>query len=242
MTHKIPQHIAIVMDGNGRWAKQRKLPRIAGHKVGVDSVRTVVQLCSDKGVKVLTLFAFSTENWSRPSKEVNFLMHLFVTVLGREVKKLHAKNVCIRFIGERNSLDKKLQQSISKSETLTAKNSGLKLVIALNYSGRWDITNATRNIVAKVAAGTLTANNITSELVHSYTCLSDLPEPDLFIRTSGELRLSNFLLWQLAYTELYFTEVLWPDFREAELNAALLAYARRDRRFGRITVKETAIC
>lgn len=232
--NNLPRHIAIVMDGNGRWATKRKLPRIAGHKVGVDSVRTIVRLCSDKGIEVLTLFAFSTENWKRSKIEVGFLMHLFIKVLAIEIRKLHQENVRILFIGERETLDKKLQQSIKDAESLTANNTGLKLAIAMNYSGRWDIVAAARSLAAKVEAGEMLANDISLSNFHAHTKLAELPEPDLLIRTSGELRLSNFMLWQLAYTELYFTDVLWPDFREEALNDALLAYARRERRFGQV--------
>lgn len=231
---RCPRHIAIIMDGNGRWAKKRKLPRIAGHKVGVDSVRAIVRACSDKGIEVLTLFAFSVENWKRSKEEVGFLMRLFIKVLEIEAKKLHKEKVCIRFIGDLESLDSKLQKVIKSTEDLTKKNTGLKLVIAINYSGKWDITNAARNIAAKLEKGELLAKDISIELFNAYTQLSDLPPPDLLIRTSGELRISNFMLWQLAYTELYFTECLWPDFREAELDAALLEYSKRERRFGDI--------
>lgn len=232
--HNVPRHIAIIMDGNGRWAKQRNLPRISGHKVGVESVRAIVQACNDKGVEVLTLFAFSTENWNRSKLEVSFLMHMFVAVLGREIKKLHQENACVRFIGDRTNLGRRLQKSIEQAEQLTANNTGLKLVIALNYSGRWDIVNATRKIAAQVEAGLLRSAAITPEVFQAHLSLADLPEPDLFIRTSGEQRISNFMLWQLAYTELYFTDILWPDFREEALNSALVAYAQRDRRFGKI--------
>lgn len=230
----LPRHIAIVMDGNGRWAKQRSLPRIAGHKVGIDSVRAIIQACSDLGIEVLTLFAFSTENWKRPKLEVAFLMRLFVTVLGREIKKLHANNAQVRFIGDRAALSRSLQKSIQHAEELTANNTGLKLVLAVNYSGRWDIAEAARQIGAEIEAGLIHSTAITPEIFHNHLSLNDLPEPDLFIRTSGEQRISNFMLWQLAYTELYFTDILWPDFREGALQTALSAYAARERRFGKI--------
>lgn len=231
---KIPRHIAIVMDGNGRWAKKRGLPRIAGHKVGVDSVREIVKACVEKKIEVLTLFAFSTENWQRPQEEVGYLMEqLFVLALEDEIKELHKSNVQFRIIGETKRLTEKLQQKIRAAEKLTASNSGLKLVIALSYSGRWDIVEATRKLGIEIEAGKLTAQDITLEKLHARTCLHDLPEPDLFIRTSGEQRISNFMLWQLAYTELYFTDVLWPDFLEAEFTAALVAYDQRSRRFGK---------
>lgn len=230
----LPKHIAIVMDGNGRWAKKRGLPRIAGHKVGVESVRVIVKVCAEKKIDVLTLFAFSTENWKRPQDEVGYLMkQLFVTALGSEVKELHKSNVQFRVVGETCRLTKKLQQKIYMAEKLTANNSGLKLIIALSYSGRWDIIEAARQLGAEIERGELVSQDITIEKFHSKTCLHDLPEPDLLIRTSGEQRISNFMLWQLAYTELHFTEVLWPDFREAEFAEALAVYGQRTRRFGK---------
>jgi undecaprenyl diphosphate synthase len=231
---KLPQHIAIIMDGNGRWAQQRKLPRIAGHKVGADSVREVVRCCSDLGVAVLTLFAFSTENWKRPEKEVSFLMQFFSLMLKRELPQLLHEKVQLRFIGDRTSLNSKLQKVLAQAEQLTANNSGLKLVIAINYSGRWDIINAAQTIARAVATKSIKPDEVTQEVLQSYIALSDLPEPDLCIRTSGEQRISNFMLWQLAYTEFYFTDVLWPDFREKELQQALAVYAERKRRFGAI--------
>ncbi|CAL7963971.1 ditrans,polycis-undecaprenyl-diphosphate synthase ((2E,6E)-farnesyl-diphosphate specific) [Gammaproteobacteria bacterium] len=231
---KLPKHIAIVMDGNGRWAKKRGLSRIAGHKVGVESVHEIVKVCAEKKIDVLTLFAFSTENWQRPQEEVGYLMEqLFVWALEGEIKELHKNNVQFRVIGETKLLTEKLQQKIRAAEKLTVSNSGLKLVIALSYSGRWDIVEAARQLGGEIEAGKLTPQDITIEKVHARTCLHDLPEPDLFIRTSGEQRISNFMLWQLAYTELYFTDVLWPDFREAEFTAALVSYDQRSRRFGK---------
>ena len=229
---KIPQHIAIVMDGNGRWAKQRGLPRIAGHKIGADSVRAVIKACAKHGVKVLTLFAFSTENWERPAAEVNYLMRLFFSSLKKEVKELHKNNVQLQFIGDQTRLSEKIREQMEQAQKFTALNTGLKLVIALSYSGRWDITEAARKLSNAVAQGRIQAAAITENDLKQYICLADLPEPDLFIRTSGEQRISNFMLWQLAYTELYFTDVLWPDFREPDLLAALAAYANRERRFG----------
>lgn len=231
--NKIPQHIAIVMDGNGRWAKQRGLPRIAGHKVGVDRVREVVKICAKEGVKVLTLFAFSTENWERPVQEVGYLMRLFFSTTKREVKELHKNNVQLRFIGDHSRLSESIKEQIKQAEEFTASNTGLKLVVALSYSGRWDITQAMQRLGGEIENARLQASAITGELIQKYICLGDLPEPDLFIRTSGEQRISNFMLWQLAYTELYFTDVLWPDFHESNLLAALAAYANRERRFGK---------
>jgi undecaprenyl diphosphate synthase len=230
----LPNHVAIIMDGNGRWANKRNLPRVAGHKVGLESVRAVVRRCVEKKVPVLTLFAFSTENWDRPKEEVSFLMEqLFVKTFDEEVEKLHENGIKLRVIGEIARLDKKLQGKIVAAEKKTANNSGLKLIIALSYSGRWDIVNAAKQICQQIENGKLRAKDVTDEEFSKHICLHDLPEPDLLIRTSGEQRISNFMLWQLAYTELYFTDVLWPDFREKELDDALLAYTTRNRRFGK---------
>ena len=231
---KLPRHIVIIMDGNGRWASKRGLPRIAGHKVGLESVHTVIKACTEKKIEVLTLFAFSTENWERPKDEVGYLIgQLFVKALEEEIGELHKNGVQLRVIGEIWRLDKKLQQKISDAENLTADNSGLKVVIALSYSGRWDITEAVCKLCVEVEAGKIRATDITAEKINEHICLHDLPEPDLLIRTSGEQRISNFMLWQLAYTELYFTDVLWPDFREKELVDALNVYESRCRRFGK---------
>lgn len=230
----LPRHVAIVMDGNGRWANSKGLPRIAGHKVGVESVHAVVKVCVEKKIQVLTLFVFSTENWQRPQSEVNYLLgQLFITALEKEIAQLHANNIQLRIIGAREALKPKLQQKIRQAEKLTAKNSGLKLRLALNYSGRWDIIMAAQQLGQEIALGKLTPQNITDAMFQKYTCFHDLPEPDLFVRTGGEQRISNFILWQLAYTELYFTEVLWPNFREDDFTAALLAYSKRTRRFGK---------
>ena len=229
----IPNHVAIIMDGNGRWAKQRKLPRTAGHREGVKATREVIKASGEAGVKYLTLFAFSSENWKRPEKEVGLLMELLFTALSREVKNLHQNNVSLRIIGDRSRFSEKLRIKISEAEERTINNDGLKLVIAVNYGGRWDITQATRKIGERVANGEILPKDITSELLQSHLCLSDLPEPDLFIRTGGEQRVSNFLLWQLAYTEYYFTDVLWPDFDSTIFEQALLSFSKRQRRFGR---------
>ena len=228
----LPQHIAIIMDGNGRWALQRHKPRFTGHKAGVESVRSVVESCAKLGIKALTLFAFSSENWQRPKKEVETLMELFVTALEREGKKLHQNNVRLRFIGDRSAFKPKLQQRILEVESLTANNSGLNLNIAANYGGKWDITQAAQKLAAEVRDGKLDVDDITTDSIQAHISLNDLPEPDLFIRTGGEHRISNFLIWQLAYTELYFTPVLWPDFGQATLIEALQSYAGRQRRFG----------
>lgn len=234
MQKKIPVHIAIVMDGNGRWAQRRHLPRIAGHKAGVENVRKIVQLCSQNKIQALTLFAFSTENWARPKSEVDFLMNLFGQSLRNEIKELHANHVQIKIVGDVSKFNEKLRAAIKQAEDLTANNFGLKLNIALNYSGRWDITQAMQKIGMQIEVGTLESQNINEKVIQSNLCFSALPEPDLFIRTSGELRISNFMLWQLAYTELYFTNVLWPDFDEKEFDQALEAFAKRERRFGEI--------
>ncbi len=232
---KIPQHIAVIMDGNGRWAEQRQLPRIAGHRAGVEAVRGIVTASAQRGVKVLTLFAFSSENWQRPEREVGLLMDLFLSALEQEAKKLYDNDVCLRFIGDRQRFPEKLQNCIAEAEILTAGNRGLKLVIAANYGGRWDVLQALRGICAQIAAGEMNADSVTVDDVQAQMCLSDLPEPDLFIRSGGEQRISNYLLWQLAYTELYFTECLWPDFDDKALDTALASFAARQRRFGRTT-------
>ena len=229
----VPRHIAIVMDGNGRWAKSRLLPRTAGHREGVKSVRRVVKSCFERGVEVLSLFAFSSENWCRPKVEVSLLMELFLTTLQRETERLHGNNVRLRFVGERSAFSESLQKHLEQAERLTAANTGLTLVIAANYGGRWDIAHAARTLAREVETGRLRADDITTERLHQAMSLSDLPEPDLFIRTGGEQRVSNFLLWQMAYTEFYFTEQLWPDFGAEALDQAIASYARRQRRFGR---------
>ena len=229
----LPQHIAIIMDGNGRWAKKRLMPRFAGHKAGVEAVRGVVECCAKKGVKVLTLFAFSSENWRRPAKEVGLLMDLLHTALGREVKRLKENNVRLRFIGDRSAFSEKLQSRLYEGEEETRHNTGLTLVVAVNYGGMWDIAHAARLIARRVQEGQVDVKEIDEELFTNYLSLNDLPDPDLFIRTGGEMRISNFLLWQLAYAELYFTDTLWPDFNEQTLDEALASFASRQRRFGR---------
>ena len=229
----VPRHVAVIMDGNGRWAKKRFLPRIAGHRAGVETVRQLVRACGEKGVEVLTLFAFSSENWRRPEKEVSLLMELFITALQRETKKLHENNVRLLVVGERSAFSQRLQDEIAAAESLSRDNTGLSLVVAANYGGRWDVTEAARRLGAMIEAGELRAADITPAMLEAHTALHGLPEPDLFIRTGGEQRISNFLLWHLAYSELYFTDVLWPDFDARAFDAALLSYAGRQRRFGR---------
>ncbi len=228
-----PRHIAIVMDGNGRWAKRRGQPRTAGHRAGVRATREIVEACARRGVEVLTLFAFSSENWRRPATEVSLLMELFVSTLDREVKRLHENRVRMRFIGERGAFGERLRERIARAETLTAGNTGLVLNIAANYGGRWDIARAARRIASEVAQGRLDPEQVDAEAVAARVCLADVPEPDLFIRTGGERRISNFLLWQIAYSELYFTDTLWPDFDSDCLDAAMADFARRQRRFGK---------
>jgi len=229
----LPRHVAIIMDGNGRWARQRKKPRVFGHKAGVETVRSVVRMCAEKGIAALTLFAFSTENWRRPRREVELLLDLFLTALSREVSDLHKNRVCLRVIGDRLGFPAKLRKQIDAAEELTRDNAGLTLTIAANYGGRWDVAQAAQRLAERVENGILKAADITPDLLGTELSLSDLPEPDLFIRTGGEQRISNFLLWQLAYTELYFTETLWPEFHADAFEAALASFAARQRRFGR---------
>lgn len=228
----LPRHIAVVMDGNGRWARQRGLPRVSGHRKGGEAVRQIIQQCADKKIPWLTVFAFSSENWRRPKPEVDRLMELFVQALDKDVKELHRNNIRFRIIGDTYSLADSIQDRIRKSEQLTRSNTGLVLTVALNYGGRWDISEACRKIAQDVASNKLEAESVTPEVLGHYISTHDTPDPDLFIRTGGEQRISNFLLWQLAYTELYFTDVLWPDFGEQELEDALNAYIARQRRFG----------
>ena len=237
--NRIPRHVAIIMDGNGRWAEQRHLPRIAGHRAGVDAVRGVVEACGEKGIEVLTLFAFSSENWRRPEEEVGLLMGLFMTALEQQAKRLHKNNVRLRIIGERSAFTAQLQSRITEAEQLTRSNTGLTLVVAANYGGRWDIAQAAGRIAAQAKAGELNPEDITPEVFETALSLHDLPPPDLFIRTGGEKRISNFLLWQLAYTELYFTDTLWPDFDRQAFEDALASFGSRQRRFGR-TGKQVA--
>jgi undecaprenyl diphosphate synthase len=229
----LPRHVAIIMDGNGRWARARMLPRAIGHREGVKSVRRTVESCIDKGIGALTLFAFSSENWRRPSDEVSMIMDLFVNTLKKEVGALDRNDVRLRFIGDRSAFSSNLQQLIAESEAQTTSNRKLELVIAANYGGQWDITQAARRLGDLVHSGKLKPEDITAERLGQELCIADLSLPDLFIRTGGERRISNFLLWQLAYTELYFTDILWPEFDQDEFDKALDWYANRQRRFGR---------
>lgn len=228
----LPKHIAIIMDGNGRWAKRQRLPRVMGHRAGLEVVRNVAKLCGKKGIEYLTLFAFSSENWRRPSEEVNHLMDLFLNALEKETKRLHKNNIQLRIIGSQERFSQALQQKIASVQALTATNTGLKLIIAADYGGRWDIVQATQQIIEQVRLNKLALSAITEASFSQYLSTKDIPEPDLFIRTGGEQRISNFLLWQLAYTELFFSEVLWPDFSATTLDAALAFYQQRQRRFG----------
>jgi len=232
--HTAPRHIAIVMDGNGRWAKRQKRPRFWGHKRGVERVRSTVEYCLNNNIEALTLFAFSTENWKRPKDEVSFLMDLFLSSLKREVKKLHKGGIRLRIIGDISQFSEKLQQTINEAEELTKDNRKLALNIAANYGGRWDITEAVRKIALKVEYGDIKSADITEDMLHQQISLNDLPEPDLFIRTGGEQRVSNFLLWQLAYCEFYFSDLYWPEFDRDALEQAVISFGGRQRRFGRI--------
>jgi len=233
MSVNLPRHVAIIMDGNGRWAAARQLPRHAGHKAGISALRACVQACTARGIGALTVFAFSSENWARPAEEVSLLMGLFVEALDQEVDELHTNGVRLRFIGDRQRLSVRLQSYLAAAEARTAANEKLALNIAMSYGGRWDITGAVRAIAARCAGGGLRPADITEEQVAGALALGALPDPDLFVRTGGERRISNFLLWNLAYTELYFTDCLWPDFDEGELDTALAFFAARERRFGR---------
>ena len=230
---RLPRHIAIVMDGNGRWAEARHRPRSFGHKAGVDAVRAVVESCLKRGIEVLTLFAFSSENWRRPQQEVSTLMDLFMRALDREVDGLHDNGVRLRFVGAREAFPAELQERMARVESRTLANRKLVLNVAVNYGGRWDIVSAARALAGQVRAGTLAPDSIDEAMFHRATQLADWPDPDLFIRTGGETRVSNFLLWQIAYAELYFTDILWPDFDARALDDALDDYRRRERRFGR---------
>ncbi len=233
VNENLPRHIAIIMDGNGRWAKKRSLPRIAGHREGVKALKEIVKFSAVNGIEALTVYAFSSENWYRPDKEVSLLMDLIVTSLKQQVKDLKKNNIKLRFIGEHTDFPKKVQSSIVEAEKLTSKNTGLELVVAANYGGHWDIANAFKLIYPKIKSDEVSIDDIDEDLINSYIAISDLPVPDLFIRTGGEKRISNFLLWQLAYTELYFTDSLWPDFSTAAFEIALAWFASRERRYGR---------
>jgi undecaprenyl diphosphate synthase len=233
---EVPRHVAIIMDGNGRWARRRLLPRIAGHRRGVEAVRAAVENCAERGVEYLTLFAFSSENWRRPAEEVALLMQLFQAALTSEVERMHKNGVRLKVVGDVRRFDAKIRKLIEQGERLTAQNGRLTLTIAANYGGRWDILQATNRLLKDRKD----AKAVDEESLAPYLAMSYAPEPDLFIRTGGEQRISNFLLWQLAYTELYFTETLWPDFDAAALDQAIASYASRERRFGRTSEQVAA--
>ncbi|AWS50828.1 MULTISPECIES: polyprenyl diphosphate synthase [Providencia] len=228
----MPKHVAIIMDGNGRWAKQRGKLRITGHKAGVESVRNSVRFAVKNKISSLTLYAFSSENWRRPEKEVSSLMELFVFALDNEVKNLHKNNVKLKVIGDISRFSERLRKRIDKAEALTQNNTGLKLNIAANYGGRWDISNSVKQVFAKVQSGELSIDDINEENINDHICMHDQENVDLVIRTGGEHRISNFLLWQVAYAEFYFTNVLWPDFDEMVFQSAVDAFSKRERRYG----------
>ena len=230
---EVPRHVAIIMDGNGRWAKKRLLPRVAGHAQGVDRVRDVVEACIERGIEYLTLFAFSSENWRRPQDEVSRLMELFVMALEREVTRMHRNGVCLRVVGDLGRFDARLRELIAQGEARTQENNRLTLTVCANYGGRWDILNAVNNWRRDHPGADAEGLAISEEDLASCLSMSYAPEPDLFIRTGGEQRISNFLLWQLAYSELYFTDTLWPDFDAQALDQAISSYRKRERRFGR---------
>ena len=228
----VPRHVAIIMDGNGRWAQQRHRPRLVGHRAGARAVKRSVEFCLERGIGALTLFAFSSENWQRPDEEVDKLMQLFVESIDKEIDELHANQIRVRFIGALSRLRNGLPERIAAAQARTARNSRMTFYVAVSYGGRWDIVEASRRLARRVAAGELDASAIDERTFASELQLHDAPEPDLFIRTGGDHRISNFLLWNLAYTELYFCDTLWPDFDDEALDAALRHYARRQRRFG----------
>jgi undecaprenyl diphosphate synthase len=230
----LPQHVAVIMDGNGRWAKRQGLPRIMGHKAGVDALKDLLRCCKDWGIKALTAYAFSTENWKRPQEEVEFLMSLFQRVLRQELREMVEENVQIQFVGNLQALPKGLQEEISRSMTETKNNQSIKFTVATNYGGRQEILQACRGIAQKVKEGLLQPDDISEEVFEAHLYTAGVADPDLLIRTSGEMRLSNFLLWQMAYGEIYITDTLWPDFDRHEFHRALSTYQQRERRFGKI--------
>ncbi len=232
MLQAIPRHVAIIMDGNNRWARKRLLPGVAGHKAGVDAVRAVIEVCSKSGVEVLTLFAFSSENWKRPADEVSALMELFLGTLRREAKKLRENAISLRIIGDRSRFHPELQAAIAEVEALTAENPRFVLQIAANYGGQWDIAQAMQHLAVQVQDGQLQPADITPQMIERRLATGELPLPDLCIRTGGEHRISNFLLWQLAYAELYFSDLFWPDFKHDAMRQALADFSTRQRRFG----------
>ncbi|WP_211463895.1 polyprenyl diphosphate synthase [Collimonas silvisoli] len=233
----VPRHVAIIMDGNGRWATGRFLPRVAGHGKGVEAVRAVVEACAVRGVEYLTLFAFSSENWRRPADEVSLLMRLFMVALEREVGKMHANGIRLKVVGDLSRFDDKLQQMIDNAERKTAGNTAMTVTVCANYGGRWDVMQAVQKMLAARGAAGQDAAAFSEEELAQHLAMAYAPEPDLFIRTGGEQRISNFLLWQLAYSELYFTDTYWPDFGAEELDKAIASYQQRERRFGRTSAQ-----
>jgi undecaprenyl diphosphate synthase len=238
-TVRKPRHLAVIMDGNGRWAERRNRPRSLGHRAGVRAVQVCLEFCLEEGIEALTLFAFSSENWNRPADEVGALMKLFLRMLDHEVDELHRRGARIGFIGDRGGFPATIQQKMAQAEALTAGNTAIRLNIAAGYGGRWDLAHAARALARRVADGTLAPEAIDEAALARHLALADQPEPDLFIRTGGDVRISNFLLWQLAYTELWFTETLWPDLDRATLQQALSDYANRERRFGLTSAQVT---
>ena len=232
-SQQVPKHIAIIMDGNGRWAKNRHQPRFMGHRAGVKSVEKIVKHCVKCEVEVLSLFAFSSENWRRPSKEVSLLMELFAVALKQQTKRIHKNNARLRIIGDISKFSISLQKQIEEAQTITQNNTGLTINIAANYGGRWDVTQSVKQLAERVKQGSLDIEDITEQHITQGLMTADLPEPDLFIRTGGEQRVSNFMLWQMAYTEFYFTDTLWPDFDEQVLDTAITSFNQRERRFGK---------
>lgn len=236
--NNLPQHIAVIMDGNGRWAKRQGAKRIFGHRNAIEAVRQTAEASAELGIKYLTLYAFSTENWKRPRAEVSGLMELLVSTIKNETSTLTKNNIRLLSIGDTSSLPRNCQWELEESKELTKNNDGLKLILALSYSGRWEIIQAIKHLLKDVKNGTLETEDITNEVFSNYLCTKNIPDPELLIRTSGELRISNFLLWQIAYTELYITEILWPDFRKENLYEAIVAYQKRERRFGKVIEKK----
>jgi len=236
--NKLPQHIAVIMDGNGRWAKKQGAKRIFGHRHAIEAVRQTTEACAELGIKHLTLYAFSTENWDRPKAEVRGLMELLVSTIKKETETLTKNNVRLTSIGDTLALPKSCQRELHESMELTRNNDGLNLILALSYSGRWEIIQAVKHLLKDVKKDGINPDDINYELFSNYLCTKGIPDPELLIRTSGEMRVSNFLLWQIAYTELYITDVLWPDFRNEHLYEAIVAYQKRDRRFGKVIDKE----
>lgn len=231
---QVPRHLAVIMDGNGRWAQKRLLPRTAGHRAGVKSTRLLVENAARRGVSVLTVFAFSSENWKRPADEVGVLMDLFLRSLSKEVSELHENGIRVRFIGDRERFPLTLRDEMSRAETLTAANTRLEFIVAVGYGGRWDIVHGVRRLLAQASRGEISPEDVTESNFAEHLSLAGVPEPDLLVRTGGESRISNFLIWHFAYTELYFSDILWPDFDEAALDLAMAWYAGRQRRFGTV--------